>query len=290
MFSYIGAALRSIPALSQVMMKPLFETYIPALKRAQFLKEFNFRKIDQAADLLLGKKTKPELAREVWRSVENRFGEMNFDNLWWNRTFKSGLQMLVRSVTWKLGNIREYGKGVIGQSAELLSALKEGRMPKLTQEMAWMWGVASLTAAMASVTQYAFTGKSPEDWKDLVYPQIDNQGGRLSLPTYARDFFSATHSPLKYIGSSMAGWFGRFTDIVSNKDFYGVQVHDPSENFLQQKVDDLIHLAPLPFSIQSMKRMREEGQTPTRQMAGFLGATKRPTGLKEVTLSKRPLI
>ncbi len=274
--NYIGAALRSIPALSQVMMRPLFETYIPALKRAQFLKEFNFGKIEKAADLLAGKTTKAEMARDVWRSVEDRFGEMNFDNLWWNRTFKSGLQMMIRSVTWKLGNIREYGKGVTGQSAELLSALKEGRMPKLTQEMAWMWGVASLTAAMAGVVQYISTGKSPENWKDLVYPQIDNQGGRLSLPTYARDFFSVLHSPLKYAGASMAGWFGRFSDIVNNKDFYGVQVHDPSENVLMKRIDDLIHLAPMPFSIQSMKRFREEGQPVSRQVAGFLGATKAP--------------
>jgi len=129
---------------------------------------------------------------------------------------------------------------------------------------------------MASITQYVATGKSPEELKDLIYPQIDNQGGRLSLPTYARDFFSATHSPLKYIESSMAGWFGRFSDIINNKDFYGVQVHDPSENVLMQRMDDLIHLAPLPFSIQSMKRFREEGQPVSRQVAGFLGATKAP--------------
>jgi hypothetical protein len=274
--NYIGAAMRSIPGLGQWMMKPLFETYIPALKRAQFLKEFNFRQIDQAEALASGRMTKAQLARDVWKSVENRFGEMNFDNLWWNRTFKFGLQMMIRSVTWKLGNIREYGKAVTGQSGEILSALKEGRMPKLTQEAAWMWGLFSLTAAMAGITQYAFTGKHPENWKDLIYPQIDNQGGRLSLPTYARDFFSATHSPFKYISSSMAGWFGRFQDVIANKDFYGVQVHDPNENIINQRVDDLIHLVPLPFSIQSLQRMRAEGETPSRQMAGFLGATKAP--------------
>jgi hypothetical protein len=285
--NYIGAALRSIPGMAQWMIKPLFETYIPALKRAQFLREFNFRQTEQQADLLSGKITKAELARNVWKSVENRFGEMNFDNLWWDRTFKSGLQMFVRSVTWKLGNIREYGKGFEGQTREILSAIKEGRKPRLTQEAAWMWGLFSLTAAMASITQYAFTGKTPENWKDLVYPQIDNQGGRLSLPTYARDFFSLTHSPVKYAGSSMAGWFGRFQDIISNKDFYGVQVHDPSENIVYQRIDDLIHLVPLPFSIQSLERMRAEGETPTRQVAGFLGGTKAPYWVEKTAAEQK---
>ena len=274
--NYIGAALRSIPALSEFMMKPLFENYIPAIKRAVFFKEFSNELVARGADLSSGKITRPELARNVWSFVENRFGEMNFDNLWWNRTMKSGLQMGVRSVTWKLGNIRSYGNAVAGQSAELLAAMKEGRAPKLTQEMAWMWGLGALTAAMAGITQYMFTGKSPENWKDLVYPQIDNAGGRLSLPTYARDFFSATHAPVKYVTASLAGWFGRFTDVLNNKDFYGTEIHDPNENMIMQRVDDLVHMVPLPFSIQSFTRMRAEGQPPVRQITGFLGATKAP--------------
>lgn len=129
---------------------------------------------------------------------------------------------------------------------------------------------------MAGITQYMFTGKSPENWKDLVYPQIDSAGGRLSLPTYARDFFSATHAPVKYVTASLAGWFGRFTDVLNNKDFYGTEIHDPNENMIMQRVDDLVHMVPLPFSIQSFKRMREEGQPPVRQITGFLGATKAP--------------
>jgi hypothetical protein len=274
--NYIGAALRSIPALSQFMMKPLFETYIPALKRGMFLREFNFAKLERANDLLAGKITQPSLAREVWRSVEDRFGEMNFDNLWWDRTFKSSLQMVVRSVTWKLGNIRQFGKAVSGQSGELISALREGRMPRLTQEMAWAWGVVALTTAMAYVTQKAFTGKDPENWQDLAYPQIDNQGGRISLPTYLRDFFHLGHAPLRYVGSSMAGWFWRITEVLNNKDFYGVQIHDPNENFLFRKMDDLVHMVPLPFSVQSMRRWQQEGEPGTRQVIGFLGGTKAP--------------
>ena len=274
--NYIGAALRSIPALSEFMMKPQFEIYIPALKRAVFFKEFSNELLARQADLTAGKITRPELARNVWKFVENRFGEMNFDNLWWNRTFKSSLQMAVRSVTWKLGNIRAYGKAITGQSGELMAALREGRMPKLTQEMAWVWGLAAVTAVMASITQYAFTGKPPESWKDLVYPQIDSAGGRMSLPTYMRDLFHFIHAPTKYVTSSMAGWFGRFTDVLNNKDFYGVEIHDPNENILMQRIDDLIHMVPLPFSIQSFKRMREEGEAPAQQMVGFIGGTKAP--------------
>src|ERR1017187_3353783 len=58
-------------------------------------------------DLKSGAMTRAQLARKVVDSVENRFGEMNFDNLFWNRTWKTALQLAFRSVTWKLGTARE---------------------------------------------------------------------------------------------------------------------------------------------------------------------------------------
>jgi hypothetical protein len=37
-------------------------------------------------ELADGRMTEAELARKVVNSVENRFGELNFDNLWWDHT------------------------------------------------------------------------------------------------------------------------------------------------------------------------------------------------------------
>jgi hypothetical protein len=201
---------------------------------------------------------------------------MNFDNLFWDRTFKSILQFLVRSVTWKLGNIRSYGRAITGQSGELIAALREGRMPKLTQEMAWAWGVMATTAAIASIAQYAYTRKGPEEAKDLVYPKIDDEGNRISLPTYMRDLFHVSHAPGRYVWSSLSGWVGRLSDVLQNRDFYGAQIHDPESNIINQRIDDLIHLVPLPFSFQTFSRMREKGQPFEKEITGFLGATKAP--------------
>jgi hypothetical protein len=274
--NYIGVALRSIPALNEMMMKPLFETYIPRLKIGLFLKEYSNELIAREADLSSGRITRPELARQIWDFVENRLGEMNFDNLFWDRTFKSILQFLVRSVTWKLGNIRSYGRAITGQSGELIAALREGRMPKLTQEMAWAWGVMATTAAIASIAQYAYTRKGPEEAKDLVYPKIDDEGNRISLPTYMRDLFHVSHAPGRYVWSSLSGWVGRLSDVLQNRDFYGAQIHDPESNIINQRIDDLIHLVPLPFSFQTFSRMREKGQPFEKEITGFLGATKAP--------------
>ncbi len=64
--------------------------------------------------------------------------------------------------------------------------------------------------------------------------------------------------------------------MINNKDLYGAKIHDPEENIINQRVDDLIHLVPLPFSVTSGVKAREEGQPLGKQLTGFLGFTKAP--------------
>lgn len=274
--NYIGAAIRSIPALNEVMMKPLFEMYIPRLKIGMFLKEYSLSLAERASDLAAGKTTRPELARTVWDFVENRLGEMNFDNLFWDRTFKSSMQLLIRSVTWKLGNIRAFGNAISRQSVEFANATAERRLPQLTQEFAWMWGLAATTAAMAATTMYVATGKTPGELVDYVYPQMDQEGHRFSLPTYARDVFSMAHSPLQYISHSLSGYISRFTEVIQNKNFYGVEIHDRDEGWIRQRIDDLVHMVPLPFAVSSYERMKATDEPLGKSVMGFLGFTKAP--------------
>ncbi len=271
--NYIGAALRSIPALNELQYKPLFEIYIPRLKLGLWLKEYPTALAERNADILSGKTTKSEIGREIWDSVENRFGEMNFDNLFWDNTFKTSLQMTFRSTTWKLGNVRMFGRSITQQSIEFKNAFKEKRMPRLSPEMAWVWGLAATTAAMGATTQRIFSGQWP--WEtdtpslDFFYPRIDKEGHRISPQTYIKDIVSMVKAPLKYIEHSLSGWIGRFLEVITNKDFYNVQIHDPEDSFLNQRIDDLIHMVPLPFSFQSVKRTKEQKLSIERQILSY---------------------
>ena len=47
--------------------------------------------------------------QKIWNSVDNRLGEMVYDNLFWDRTFKEVNHMMVRAVGWNLGTVRELG-------------------------------------------------------------------------------------------------------------------------------------------------------------------------------------
>lgn len=115
--------------------------------------------LEHAAELEDGSLTRETLARRVADSVENRFGELNFDNLFLNRTVKTALQFAFRSVTYKLGTAREFAGAAGGQTAELASWARQaydseyresseapGRLPRLDQRMSWVFSLLLTTA------------------------------------------------------------------------------------------------------------------------------------------------
>ena len=281
--NYIGATLRAAPAAIKVMMKPLFDVYIPALKIGMFVKEFPLRLQEMERELALGKISRGELARQTIDFIDNRLGEMNFDNLFWNRTFKTSLQFFFRSITWKLGNVRAFGDAIYGQGKELVEAVREGRAPKLTPEASWLLSLSIYTAVIATITMKLLTGKYPQTIKDYIYPQSDKDdpNKRISLPTYARDAFSLVHSPLGYMKSSMSGEIGRILDVWQNKDFYGTEIYNPSDPFYMKTLYSGLHLAPVPFSISNFM----QPQMPTSQkVGGFFGFTKAPAYISQTPI------
>jgi hypothetical protein len=283
--NYIGAGWRLPFAVSNVMMKPLFETYIPRLKMGTFLREMSFELERNSDKIARGEVTQDQLARKTAAFVEDRFGELNWDNLYWNRTFKSAMQIVFRSVTWKLGNIRGFGKAgrdITLQAARLLT----GKRPQITMPMAWLLGMSVVTGMLSSIITKVATGKYPwelaksggELMRNLIFPRIDpaDASQRVSVPTYWRDLVHATYHPVDYVRSSMTGEIGRMTDLWENKDFYGVEVFHPDDPVYKQVGDALTHLFPLPFGASSYIAARETGASGARAAAGFMGFTKAP--------------
>lgn len=283
--NYVGMVFRALPALNQIAMKPLFETYIPRLKVGLFLREYAFESERNAERLASGELTRPELARKTWSFVEDRFGELNWDNLFWDRTFKSGMQLLFRSVTWKLGNIRGFGKAARDSVAEL-GNLVRGRGFEMTLPMGWLLGMSVITGLQSTLITKFSTGKYPwelaetvGEWmKNLVFPRIDinDPSQRVSTPTYWRDAVHLAHSVPDYIRSSMTGEIGRLLDVWRNKDFYGTQVYNPDDPYIRQGWNVLQHMVPLPFGMSSYIAAQRTGESEMKSTAGFFGFTKAP--------------
>lgn len=300
--NYIGAGLRAFPAVNEFMMGPLFDTYIPNLKVAQF-----FREMEEAMKLndlkypggyhidRLGKRTErptnEELARKVWRLVEDRFGELNYDTLFWNNSFKSAMQLMFRSVTWKLGSVEAFAGAFAGQGKEFVDAFKERRAPELHRNMAWLFGIFLATAVLGTIIQAVFAKKKPQSLTDLVFPRIDPNDDkvRVSIPTYFKDLIHLVHSPTGYVKASLAGWIGRVADLLANKDYYGVQIRDTDDPATKQAlaIGKYAAQSVLPFSVRGYKNLSSQQENTLRKSMALLGINPAPRYIGQTPAEKQ---
>lgn len=97
-------------AFLETMAKPIMEHWVPAIKVGMFAREAEFilRRLGPDAT---GAEISHHLGR-IWDSVENRMGQLRYDNLMWDRIMKDLGQVAVRSLGWNLGDIREIGGGI----------------------------------------------------------------------------------------------------------------------------------------------------------------------------------
>lgn len=289
--NYIGAGLRAFPAANEMMMRPLFDYYIPNLKVAQFFKEYGEAIEQNERKLKGGVLTRSALARQVWRFVEDRFGELNYDTLFWNRTFKSAMQIMFRSVTWKLGSVEAFAGAFGGQGREFRDAFKERRAPELHRNTAWLFGMLLTTAALGYVISKAVGQKDPKNLTDLVFPQIDPKDDkiRVSLPTYFKDIVHLIHDPTGYVTSSMSGWIGRVADLLRNKDYYGVQIRDTDDSAVKQalQVGKYAGETLLPFSVRGYKNLSAQDVGGLRKALALVGANPAPRYISQTPAEQR---
>jgi len=288
----VGGTLRYPVAKMEQLQGLLFEKYIPMLKLSGFMREMSIELKRSSQQIADGKTTPKQIAREVVDRMDNRFGELNYDTLFWNRTFKSAMQMAFRSVTWKMGNIRGLGEGLISQGKNVANAARGKEPLRLEQGAAWLLGMAISNAVVGGMTQWAMTGKLPEEPVDFAFPKIggeDEKGKpiRVSVPGYLRDYFQFAKSPTAYAQHGLSGMVMHTLDAWNNKDFYGRQVYDPTVlnretlkrgdvlPWMKQAGKIAAHVTtPIPFAVSGMMRMREENASAPRQALNFLGMTQ----------------
>ena len=283
--NYLGAGLRSLGAGMEALMMPLFEWYIPKLKVGVFLREYSEQLLQRGGDLAAGKTTRGQLARETWDFVEDRFGEMNFDNLFWNRTFKTAMQIVMRSVTWKFGSVRAGAYAVGGTGKELYQAAKDKRRPRLTPQAAWALGMAVLTAAMGAIATYLFTGDRPRELKDLFFPRTDKNDPRqrVSPPTYAREYTAIAKHPLTWAAGGVSGVLSKSLEVHNNKNYYNQRIWEDDDPAAKVALKIFNHYAPWNANIglQSFERIRQEGGGLKQALPSFLGSPKAPRYITE---------
>lgn len=227
--SRIPAAAWHLPwALMEGINHPVFSVWIPSLKIASLLKdaEVNLR---LNPDLAFNSTQRGVMLRDAARKVESRYGEINYNSMFWNKMYKDLGVASTLSLGWNVGLIDQYAGGAIdavkaaknigldlldpkSKGSELGRQVRAGNLDRPIQATLYV----STALMLGGLMHYFMTGKPPDDLLDYTNPKSgdkDQYGKdeRLNTMFYTREF-SSLYKHMEYEGT-MPG----LGDFVLNK-------------------------------------------------------------------------
>lgn len=284
--------LKAIGAGIELAARPILEQLVPRQKLGVAADLIQFE-LDKNPNMSIIEK-RASLGK-AWDSVDNRLGQMTYDNLFWNRTAKDLAMFSTRSVGWNLGTFREIGGGLYDTAATPVELYKrmtgagKGR-DLVTNRMAYsLVALPVYTALLGAITQYLYTGSGPKEPKDYFFPrtgQVDERGNpeRVNLPTYIKDVYHYGTHPVKTATSKIHPALSMVYDMITNEDYYGTEIYGPDDPKSQQAKDMALFMAKqiVPFGIQNFAKEKERGAGTMKAMVPALtGITPAPSDINQ---------
>ncbi len=178
---------------------PTFDHIVPDAKMGTWLREVSAKLRNEPEigyDQLLA------WGNKLTSAIDNRFGEMNQDRLYFTKVIKQVLNSVMLSTGWKLGTWRAFKAG----------ASDVARMRLNSPDARWLMAAPIGHAIFGQMYQYLATGTTvfnTGDWKDLILPrngdtlQSGEPGRGMMLDPFKEFFdlysavFEASHSASK---------------------------------------------------------------------------------------------
>ena len=226
----VREAGKQIGRIMDTIAAPIFEKYIPRLKNGAFydtLHDWLQMHPNATSDQQVA------AARQIWDSIDNRFGEMVQDNIFWNKTLKQSAQLAMRSYSWNLGTVREIGGG-----------MRDIAKGQWTPKASYVIALPIVVATANAVYQKLKTGKDPESVDDLVVgrtggtaPGFGGRGTvpeRAMMPGYQKDVLGWYHDWRQEATNKIATGPRMVYEGAMNQDWKGQPIANPNDPFLQQ--------------------------------------------------------
>lgn len=275
---YLKGALQIPFGVIETAAKPIMEWIVPRQKLGVF---FDLMKFEMEKNPEMTHQELRDTSQKIWDSVDNRMGQLVYDNLFWNKTVKDLAMASTRSVGWNLGTFREIGGGVL-DTAKIIPDMIRGKKTKFTYRMSYIIALPIVTGIMGAVYQYLATGEGPHELKDLYFPRtggIDKNGNpnRVSLPSYMKDIYHYAKHPVRTLTNKLAPQNAMIAQMLSNKDYYGTKIRNEDDPLVRQLLDELKYSAEqfIPFGVRNATK-ETYGQTPTTKALSFVGITPAP--------------
>lgn len=281
--NYPGALLRAPFATMEALAHPIMGHLVPRLKIGAYLDlaRYEVGKLPKEATQA---ETQAALGR-AWDSIDNRFGELVYDNLFWPRWVKDTGQVTFRALGWNAGTVREVG-GAARDTAKFARSLMGGQTPDLTPKMAYGLALAGVGVMFqGTVMQYLMTGEKPRDLKDMIFPRTGRKtptghDERLKLWTYAGDLYEVAHHPTSTVKNKLHDMLTALVELAENRDWKGVQIHDPEAPVGEQaaQVGRYALEKIEPISMSNARRAKDAGRS---GITSYVGVGTAPAWLSQ---------
>jgi hypothetical protein len=282
MWPSLKVGFRHVGRIFETTMQPIFDYYIPRLKDGAFY--------DAMADWLKANPTatyaqQAAQARKIWDSMDNRFGELVTDNIFWDAHLKQTAQLMLRSYSWDMGTLREIGGGV----KDLLSG-------QWTQRAAYIFGLTAATAMVSGIISKLHNQNFvPESVEDLVAPKtggvqslnvpstgfgrsaVSSAPERMAIPSYMKDVLGWYENWQQEAKNKLATAAKMPFELISNTDWKGDPIINPESTapewakaWLKYTIDAFTPISAKPNVPKDSKITTLEQRLGFRQAPGYV--------------------
>ena len=254
----IGSAMKkTIPALIDASSRPIMEEWVPRMKLGAFYGMAN-NILDTADREGWNQDQIRTRMQTAWDSIDNRFGQMVYDNLFWNKALRDVLMASTRSVGWNAGTIRELG-GAAVDTAQQAGKVVSGKAPELTDRMGFAIGMTVSAGLLGSAIYYLLNGERPQTWKDAYFPGKKGEA-RMSIPGYMKDVVAYAHDPKQTLLNKMSPVLSMLSAALENRDFYGTEIRHPDDPVVQQlwQLAKFAGAEAMPFSVRGVQKLVQQ--------------------------------
>lgn len=319
--NFFGAGVRFIPAALETLATPMFDYWVPRMKVMSYYrlaKQWILRN-PEASSL----ERKIALSR-MWDSADNRFGQLVYDNLFWNPWIRDIGILTTLSMGWQLGMVREFvgagkdfvnlalGKGIkkgakfdsyrFSKSLERMSATMD-KNPALKVEVSdrvlYASFYAILFGLMGGTINWALTGKPPTDILSFFYPKTgdknaDGTDTRLQPPSMLKEIprmwshwrkQGLVKGSLGALKNKQAPVWSSLIGLWENKDFYGTEIYSPYDPWFKKHQAMLVYFILQNFETISISTYRRMKEQGQESLAPIAFAGYIPAP-KYITTSK----
>ncbi len=213
--------------------------WVPALKNMAVYDAIRYELGKKINDPNLNLKD-PELlrrARVVVDGIDDRLGQLSYQNLFMNKTLNDSLHTLMGRPGWSIGTLRSYF-GAFAETASRAKNILTGEQiqgPVVTHRMAYAFESMLVgTVIVNALYQYLFTKDLPKETTDLFYPKNgqknpDGTDQRVQLFGYpSTDLVKIFTAPVDYGMGKESPLINTVTSLVFNKDWKGAPIYEGS--------------------------------------------------------------